>query len=253
MNNLEEAFKEIEYKLEKLSPSLYHSIHEFLFLKDNEKIGWSSTLIKEEIKRGVLPHNISLNTANQPFKTFGDAIDNFKGLFVIKQNDKKIKLLKKITRIKKELKLKTIDLNDLKLNKIDKFFTDTKRLENALTLIFRDIIENSSEEKQDVVVEADTVFINNTDMIEIKIIHIGSNSPKTAEALEQTIDKNGGNFKSIYKNLISVCDWSIETVCKDGSRYRIDYLYPEIDNSKPHSTLIENEIWGFTHILRFYI
>ena len=94
---------------------------------------------------------------------------------------------------------------------------------------------------------------NDTEMIEIKVIHVNSTSSKTAEALKETIDKNGGNFQTIYKNLISVCDWSIETICQDGKRYRIDYLYPEIDNTKPHYTQIENEIRGFTHILRFYI
>jgi len=251
IKDLREGFSEIEDNLKILSSDLYQDIHSFLF--DENTIGWSSKIIKKEIEEGTLPHNISLDTTNQPFKTFGDAIDNFKSLFVVKQNDKKLKLLKKFTKIKKELGLKSIDLSDLKKDKIDKFFTDTKRFEKALTLILKDIQENSFDDKKDIIVEANTIVENGNDMVEIKIIHIGSTSPKTADALKETIEKNGGNFQTIHSNLRSVCDWSIDTICQDKKRYRIDYLYPEIDNTKPHCTQIDDESRGFTHILRFYI
>jgi len=255
MQNLQKGFEEVRNDLKILDSgnldNLYRNIHKFLW--DENHIGWSSQVIKEEIKKGTLPHNISLDTTNQPFKTFGDAIENFKSLFVVKQNDKKLKLLKKFTKVRKELGLKSIDLNDLKKDKIDKFFTDTKRFEEALTLILQDIQENSNDDKKDIVVEADTISIDDTDIIEIKIIHIGSIASKTAEALKETINKNGGNFQTIYNNLLSVCDWSIDTICQDKKRYRIDYLYPEIDNTKPHCTQIDDESRGFTHILRFYI
>ena len=254
IKDLREGFSEIEDDLKILSSDLYQNIDSFLF--DENVIGWSSKIIKEEIKKGVLPHNIFLDKGgryHQPFKTFGDAIENFKSLFVVKQNDKKLKLLKKFTKIKKELGLKSIDLNDLKKDKIDKFFTDTKRFEKALTLILKDIQENSNDDKKDIMIEADTIFENGKDVVEIKIIHIDSTSLKTAEALKETIDKNGGNFQTIYSNLLSVCDWSIDTICQDKKRYRIDYLYPEINNTKPHCTQIDDESRGFTHILRFYI
>jgi len=253
MRNLTEEFKKIADDLERLSPTLYNDIKSFLF--DENIIGWSSKIIKEEIKKGILPHNISLDTTNLPFKTFGDAIDNFKSLFVVKQNDKKLKLLKKFTKIKKELGLKNIDLSDLKQDKVDKFFTDTIRFEKALTLILSDIQENSNDNKKNIVIEADTISVNGMDMIEIKIIHIGSSTSKTAEALKETIDKNGGNFQTIYSNLLSVCNWSIDTICKDGKRYRVDYLYPVIGSPNSHCTQIfgNSRGRGFTHILRFYI
>jgi hypothetical protein len=89
-------------------------------------------------------------------------------------------------------------------------------------------------------------------MVEVKIIHKDSKSSKTAQQLTKTIYENGGNFKTIYENFTSVCDWSIDTICKDNNRYKIDFLYPEIDNDKPHYEKIDDTIEGFTHILRFY-
>ena len=256
--NLQKGFEEVKNDLHildsdgDLEDNLYRNIQTFLL--DKNHIGWSSQIIKDEIEKGTLPHEISLaNIEDIEFNTFGEAIDNFKSLFVVKQNDKKLKLLKKFIKIRKELNIKSIDLNDLKQGKIDKFFTDTRRFENALTLILQDIQENFSEDTKDIVVEADTISFNDEDMIEIKIIHINSTASKTAEALKKTIDKNGGNFHTIYKNLLSVCDWSIDTICKDGKRYRIDYLSPETDNNKVHCTQIDDESRGFTYILRFYI
>ena len=252
MKDLKKEFDEMSDELEILSPTLYENINKFLFIDDEKYVGWSSQIIKEEITKGVLPNNIELDTTNQDFKTFIEAIDNFKSLLVIKQSDKNLKLLKRFTKIKKDLQLDIkIDLNNLKKDKIDKFFTDTIRFEKALKLILEDINAQGEETKKDVIIEANT--IEDGEIVEIKIIHLDSSSSKTADALKETINDNGGTFESIYNNLRSVCDWSIETTCQDEGRYRIDYLYPEIDNTKPHCTKIEDSIKGFTHILRFYV
>ena len=130
---------------------------------------------------------------------------------------------------------------------IDKFFTDTYTLKETIKLILKDINEHCNSNIN--------IKIQATDLgtqIEIKIIHLNSSSPKTAKVLEKTIEDNGGNFKTIYNNLKSLCDWSINTICNDSKGYHIDFLYPEIDNEKPHSRPIDDKIEGFTHILRFY-
>jgi len=234
------SFEEISSNLKILSPTLYKSINDLLFSRDEDIQGWSSTLIKNEIEQGKLSSNL-----------INDLQEKFKNLIVVK-DENKLSLLDRFDNIIEELDLKIkIDLNYLGENPIDKFFTDTKRFEQAVKIIFKDINEHIRENSQGVIVEADEIQIKEIDMLEIKIIHIKSSSSQNSNKLEETLHKNGGNFQSIYKNLISLCDWSVDTLCNDG-RYKIDYLYPNIDNNKPHCTKIEDSIRGFTHILRFY-
>lgn len=245
MNDLRIGFGEISNDLNILTTTLYKSISDLLFSKDETIQGWSSTLIKNEIEKGNLKGNL-----------INELQEKVKKIIVVKPNDKKNKLLKRLIEIKKELKKVNdfeieIDLDYLKEHDIDKFFTDTQRFEQAIKTIFQDINENMKDDNKNVVIEADEIVINNIKMIEIRIIHINSCSSQSSQLLKETINTNGGNFKSIYDNLLSVCDWSIDTVCSDG-RYRIDYLYPQIDNNKPHCNPIEDTIRGFTHILRFY-
>lgn len=245
IKNLKIGFTEISHELESLSPTLYQSISDLFFSEDEAIQGWSSQVIKNEIEQG----NLSSNLINE-------LQEKLKNIIVVKPKDKKISLLKRFIDIRKELKKVNnfeikIDLNYLKEHDIDKFFTDTKRFEQAIKTVFKDINENMKDDTKNVVIEADELVIDTINMIEIRIIHINSCSSQNSQFLKETINKNGGNFKSIYNNLLSVCDWSVDTVCSDG-RYRIDYLYPQIDNNKPHCTPVEDTIKGFTHILRFY-
>jgi len=245
IQKLKIGFEEICTNLEILSPTLYKSINDLLFSEDEDIQGWSSTVIKDEIEQGNLNSDL-INKLQEKVKS----------LIVVKPNDKEISLLQRFIEIRKEFKKVNnfeikIDLNGLKEISIDKFFTDTQRFEQAIKIIFKDINENSKDSTKKVIVEANEDTINGMPMVEIRIIHIDSESLTNSENLKKAITKNGGNFKSIYNNLLSVCDWSIDTVCSDG-RYRIDYLYPQIDNNKPHCIPLEDTIRGFTHILRFY-
>ncbi len=258
IENLKQGFERVAENLKILSPELYKEMNNFLFSKDEKNIGWSSKTIEDKINEDISPYpnDIQLDTTKQPFKTFAEAIDNFKSLFVVKQDDKKLKLFKRITPIRTELKKAPdfkidINLDNLKETKISKFFTDTKRLIQAIRVILLDINEHVQDDTEVVIIEANEIILKEIDMVEIKIIHINSKASQTSETLKETINKNGGNFQTIYNNLISVCDWSIDTECSNG-RYKIDYLYPQIDNNKPHCTKIEDTIRGFTHILRFY-
>jgi len=240
IKDLKIGFEDRCTNLEILSSTLYKSMSDLLFSKDETIQGWSSTLIKNEIEQG----NLSSNLIN-------DLQDKVKRLIVVKDEDN-LNLMDRLDNIIKELDLKVEIYTDyLGENPIDKFFTDTQRFEQAIKIIFKDINENSKDSTKKVIVEANEDTISGFPMIEIRIIHIDSKSSKSSENLKKAITVNGGNFKSIYNNLLSVCDWSIDTGCSDG-RYRIDYLYPQIDNNEPHSTKIDDSIRGFTHILRFY-
>jgi len=244
MKNLEEAWDEIKDDLHKLSKSLYEKIDRFLF-DENEK-SFSHTDIKRQLRNGKKPENILFKDGSN----FQDKMDEFKSLFVIKQNDRNLKLLKKFTKLRKKLDLSIkLNLDNLKDDNIDKFFTDVETFESALSIILKDINENADEDKKDVVVTAEEP--KGEDYIEVKIIHINSISSQTSDRLKETIDENGGNFKSIYDSLKSLCDWSIDTICSDKKRYKIDFLYPDIDNNKPHIIRIDETIEEFTHILRF--
>ncbi len=242
-------------KDENNNSKLYLNIESFLFNKhlgnvtpsgelvcwgkgdDKFTEGWSSDKI---IKIGNKPHTD---------KTFKIIMDYFKSLFVIKQDSKDLKLLKKFTKLRKEnIYDFKLDLEQIKTVDHENIFTDVERLEFALSTILSEIndrVDRGNEVK--VIIEPD----KKTNTVVLKIIHIGSTSKSDVDDLVNAINKSG--FKGIYENLRSVCDWSIETFCSDEKRYKIDYLYQEIDNNKPHSYPIENEIEGFTHILRFYV
>lgn len=255
MKDVVEGWDEIKDNLRVLlSEKTYKNIEDFLFNDklgelnfngeviswgDGKTIGWSS---KEIATVGNKPHL---------YENFKEAMDSFKSLFVIKQDNKDLKLLKKFTKLRKENNYKfNLDLEQIKEVGIENIFTDVSKLESALATILTEMNDRVDDGKCDVKV----ILEQNEQktMVTLKIIHIGSTSKSDAETLEKAIEKDGG-FKGIYKNLSSVCDWSIETICPDGKRYKIDYLYPEIDNNKPHSCQIDENIEGFTHILRFYI
>jgi hypothetical protein len=145
----------------------------------------------------------------------------------------------------------TIDLNDLKKKRDFKIFTDVPSLKQAFISILKEI--NDRGVKENVRITLSEEKLNNKKTVALKIIHKDSTSKKSAEELANNIETNGGRFNIIYDNLRSICDWSIDTKCIDEKRYKIDYLYPEIDNNKPHITLLEDPLEGFTYILRFYI
>jgi len=258
---LKKGWEEIESELKIYAPQLHKDIYSFLFDNISEEkylfgksitCGWSSDKVKNANLIGA-----SENNKPENLEGFEKMINIFKNSFVIKQNDKNSRFLKRFMEIRKKLSRDNkftaeIDLNGLKIEQDFKIFTDVPKLEQAIISILEEI--NDMGENQKVKVsfkEEELSKIEKT--VLLMITHIDSTSKKSAEELEKNIEKNGGRFKDIYNNLLSVCDWSIDTICKDGVRYKIDYLYPTIDNDKPHITHILEKNEGFTYILRLYI
>jgi ankyrin repeat protein len=255
MKDVNDGWSEIKDSLKDLlSDKTYKNIEDFLF---NDKlgeldsegkiiswgnditIGWSS---KEMMAAGNKPHL---------YKNFKEAMDYFKSLFVIKQDNKDLKLLKKFTKLRKENNYKfNLDLEQIKEANVNNIFTDVDGLESALATMLTEINDRVDDGKDHVKVTLEQDESKNT--VILKIIHVGSTSKSDAATLEKAIEKDGG-FKGIYNNLSFICDWSVETICPDNKRYKVDYLYPEVDNNKPHSYQIDEQMEGFTHILRFYI
>lgn len=245
-----------------LCDETYQNIEKFLFEKnlgendsdgniiswgDNITIGWSSKEIKNA---GNKPHLYKLNNNRGQFKEFKNVMDYFKSLFVVKQDVVGKSILEKFEKLDDDHSYNfTLDTDQLVYAKIDNIFTDVAILELALSTILSEINDRVDDGKNNVKVTIEQVDSN---PIVLKIIHVGSTSKSEADKLILAINESGG-FSSIYEKLSCICDWSIDTICSDGKRYRIDYLFPQIDNNKPHCQEIKNDIEGFTHILRFYI
>ena len=263
INNLQNEWNEIKEILKISSKHLHDNIEKFLFeekLGQNDEkgneinwgekitIGFSSPEIKEWMEKGKQPKEYPLpkGKRTKELRTFKDIMDKFKSLIVVKDNN--LFYYENLENNYKDLKF------------MGKFFTDVERLKEVINIIFNDIYEiETKKEKDDKKTTQVKITIGNfkekeDDIIEFRIIHIGSNSPNTSKELLEAINENSkhANFKEIYKKLTSLCHWSIETICSDKNRYHIDYLYPKQDENKPHCVPIGDTDEGFTHILRFY-
>lgn len=235
-NDLTNGWKEIENDIKSLSPTLHHYISMFLFGNlENEIIGFSIDFIKEKLHKGEKPDSI---------KVLSKSIDSFKQSILIK-NDEGQKLIDLFERVLEECNLDlNIDLEEIEDFK-DRFYTDVKRLENALIIILKDIHKINPNANIKISINSD----NN--IVDLKIIHENSSYHGLSEQLKNTIGQTG-NFTTIFDCLKSVCDWEVETTCKDGAKV-IHYLYKQKDG-KPYSepSKEQNNISNFTHTLRFY-
>jgi ankyrin repeat protein len=253
--DLVEGWDDIENDLTTYAPTLSRDIKSFLFDNVNEEnlfgrkinYGWSSKKVQQAKLAGA-----SQNNKPEDVDGFQDSINIFKKSFVIKEDEKESRLLKRFLHIKKvsDFKLK-IDLDDLKKKRSFKIFTDVPRLEQALIAILKEISDYGPEKSVKVTLSKENFHDKKT--VVLRIIHKDSSSTKSAKELASAIEDNGGRFETIYSNLRSVCDWSIDTICGDEKRYKIDYLYPKIDEDERHITQINDPLEGFTYILRFYL
>jgi len=267
-NELIKGWKEIDASLEIYASTLHKDIKSFLFDDISKDIslfgetincGWSSRKLIEEKLSGLV-------SAKKPeyYEDFQKMISIFKRSFVIKKYPfKEIFInLRKSLRSQENFDL-SINLDDLKVKQDFKIFTDVRSLKEALSAILNEINDhilkkedeiekNNQQLNKKVKITIIQEKFNDKETVVLKIIHLKSASTKSAEELADNIKTNGGRFNIIYNNLLSICDWSIDTECKDEKRYKIDYLYPNIDHNKPHITPIDNSLEGFTYILRFY-
>jgi len=217
ISDAEYGFDEIKNDLESLAPELYKALRKLILSKDNR--GRWMEKKREEIQKEI------------------------KNLMVIKEDDRDLKLLKIFTPFKHKYDSLKINLDAIKSLSFTKIFTNREDLCSALDIIFKDITDHFKGTNY-----VSVQCKKDEESIEIRIIHPYSHSIASSETLKEAI--NGGNFSTIYKNLTSVCDWSIETVCQDKKGYRIDYLDSENDTVK--LTCSDGTPEGFTHILRFY-
>lgn len=235
-NDIEDGWKEVEHDIRTLSPNLHKYITTFLFGDlENKVIGFSTDFIKEKLLNGETPDSID---------ELKKSIDTFKQSIFIK-DDEGLKLIDLFERVLDkcplDLNINLEEIEDIK----ERFYTNVRGLEDALSIILNDIYDINSNAKIKISVSSDD------NIVDLKVIHENSSYPRTSENLKNTIGQTG-NFTTIFDSLKSVCDWEVETTCKDGAKV-IHYLYKQKDG-KPYSepSKEQNNISNFTHTLRFY-
>lgn len=261
MNELKQAFKDIEDNLKTYSPNLYTKISKFLFddtLDDNNtwgvhkiNFGWASPELKEWAsiednkpngKKAIyfeLPLKYQRVVNDKSITTFDNVCDVFKNEIEIRDDDKLIKLF---TTLEDEY-LEEFNVEYINLEGIS-FYTDVENFRNALIKIFEQFKAKGREQYDDIIVEAIPNETNH--YIDIKIIQKESKSTISSQNMKKEIES--GDFAMIKDYLTSLCDWYIEATFTDG-HHRIEYL--SIDSDKVEPEPIPEPI-GFTYILRFY-
>ena len=254
MEIVKEEFNSIENELKELSLNLHTKIHTFLFntkpnpeyswcSKANINIGWLNLNgLKEYCDSGKNAFNFQLQESiivdNKEISTFGEIIDLFKQEIEMRIDFKNLETFfgeKQEDLLDEDF---NIDISDSKL--LRQFYTDTQKFTDAVSRIFNEIKKRKYKNIELITRELEDRSI------EIIITQIGSVADKNVKTLLE--DVNDGDFADIKKALTNLCDWSVESICEDGS-FRINYLH---SNNVKDIEQLETEVKGFTHILRFY-
>jgi len=253
-------YKKFSYELKNLSENLNGKIYGFLFRKDISKVGWGDDKQSNRIFFGwsspelisaceedldLIPENFILPEKYQ-VKRGGKTLQKFKQIIDVFKNEI-------------EIRDENSGLFNLILNKHDKFlmgfsepklinlenktfYTDVQTINKALDKIFENI--QKRPQHREIIYE---VIDDGKDTYRLEIMQIGSfNNGKSIH--DEKLKLNKGDFGDIYKSLLNLCDWSIESKFSEGP-YRINYLIS--DDSIEAYEKIEN-IDGFKHILTFY-
>ncbi len=250
MQKVKDGWNVIDKSLKRQAPILHSNIDKFFFSEELGKkdtkgkviswgegmtIGFSSPDIKRWCEDGypLLEYDEEDNLEHI-------MTNDFKNLIVIKDLESMIKTIAEECN----LKVEKCEIN------IDKIFTDVLEFKKLIKAIFAEIKKASKKKMENgnpINIKVTATNQDTDKFIEIKIIHIGSESPKSAKAQMEM----GGDFKNIKKISQPICYWSIDIICPDNYRYLIDYTFPKKEIGEDHCRRIKNTTEGFTYILRF--
>lgn len=259
IKKVKDEYNVFSYQLKQLNNRLQAKIYTFL-LEDNytEKswginhinFGWNSPHLKTFLDENInnQPENFILpNNAQKIIDSFGEnyTIKNFKNVIDIFKNSIEIRdennNLEKII-----LQLYKDHLNGFKIDFINNlknksFYVDVDYLYKSLRLIFESIKTRPEFSKVGFLGHDTPEFFC------LEIIHFDSfASGKSIYDENFTLSK--GDFETIKKNLLNVCDWSIESTFNEGA-FRLNLL--SSDSNGRFNTSINNSV-GFKHIFKFY-
>lgn len=261
MKKLKPAFTKINVDLSKLSKSLSAKCWAFLLNEnvsekgwgfDRVKIGWASPKLASWCKENPLkipqnykvPREYSKPKNDVRLVSFKDVINHFKSEIEIREEGDQFKKI--IVNIMEERNLNSPNSSfdkPMVINLEQKiFYTDVQWLKSSLERIFDNIIKRTDYKKIKIIAEQEDGWII------LKIKHIESYSHGISVNIQNKLTSLSGDFFDIQRNLKNLCDWSIETVFKEGA-YRLNYLVS--DKEIPFKEEVES-CAGFTHILKFY-
>jgi len=256
INQVKNQWDKIEEELKKLSPNLHKKIKLFLFQKDNNpwssvegdklSIGWSNLDgLKEWCDRGNNPFEFELNkiykVEGKSVTKFEDVVNVFKREIQIRNENNHLESIISDFEEKIFEKDENFEIEYEKLRG-KSFYTDVEVFKKVLNRIFSEMLKRKAY--PEIVIEARN---DNENYFDLAIIQIDSFSNQSPEDMLKK--SNGGDFGDIKKNLKNLCDWSIENKTADNKSYRVNYLI-----SRPVKRIeeLDDDIKGFTHILRFY-
>ncbi|NLX66483.1 MAG: RNA-directed DNA polymerase [Bacteroidales bacterium] len=181
---------------------------------------------------------------------FGDIIQLFKREIEFREETKDFYY--EVKSLAKQ-EISEFSVNGLESLKEFFFFTYTAPVLKAIRRIFR-MIQTRTEHRE-VIIECKK--FTDLSFIELRIIHKNSVSNRDSE--DNKITNPSGDLLEVVKNLISICDFEIESSFKDG-KFRITYLSPDTKvikhNNQYHLRPLKqslDSIYGFTYVLKFPI
>ena len=257
MKNVKKQWDEIEKELKELSPNIHKKTELFLFAKDEKDVwssaegdklatGWSNLEgLREWCDNGKSPFDFKLpkiyEVEGKTVSKFADVINIFKREIQIRNENDHLKSIFSNYRniLYKKAKFK------IKMEKLQgkNFYTDVETFKKVLDMIFFEEILKR-EKYPNIIVEAKN---DNEKFFDLCITQVDSFSYLSPKEMFNKSD--GGDFAKIKKALKNLCDWSIENKDEKGKSYRVNYL---ISTYKERTEYLDEEIKGFTYILRFY-
>jgi RNA-directed DNA polymerase len=258
----------------KLSKVDSHEEIPFKWGKYGLKIGWqypgivkdwtvvnydkkTSATKKTPFEMPILPEHIT-EEANQKYRElfgkeiryFGDVVELFKREIEFREETQDFYFeVKSLAR----QELGEFHIKGLETLKHLSFFTFTSAVLKSIRRIFR-MIQTRTEHRE-VVIEGKK--LNDLNHIELRIIHKNSVSYKNSN--HNKLTRPSGDLLEVIKNLISVCDFEIESKFNDGN-YKIIYLGESnkityINNQLEVSPTMQllSDVQGFTYILKFKV
>lgn len=250
------AFKEITGRFKTIDKNLFYCFYGFLHNPLNNrgwgqykiKSGWSSSWLKawcsEHPERSPfdcpIPENKREIANNVKLNYFSDIVELFKSEFQLRPETRQLKkLLRELVRQYLNFDFHvTFELTDVKL------YTNVYMIRNILS----DILHDMAQRKQfpDILVRVEDL---GSDYVDILLCQ--KDSDYYATHLQLIQETESGDFCELKRKMANLCDWYVETQCKDGA-FRINYLNSIQPDRTIAEPLLSDGVKGFTHRIRIY-
>ncbi|MEX0660363.1 MAG: hypothetical protein WEA58_10810 [Balneolaceae bacterium] len=263
LKQVRKEYNEFSYELKELKEKLNGKCYGFLLNENIGKSGWGYDMIKAGWSSPELSKWCQKNPDKNPeecpltiedpnkkisITCFGDVIQHFKHEIEVREEGDKLKRLFIDVMRSSGLFNPFLGFNRPELINLDgkTFYTDVQWIKAAVDRIFKGIKKHQKHnpELADIAIEA----TETNEYVLIRIVHKNSFSQGASIEVNNKLTNIRGDFSTIKDRLHNLCDWSIESVFKEGA-FRLNYLC--MDEKIPFKEKIDDSK-GFTHLLKFY-